>query len=325
MKRDYQLPARYQKKKLLGSGAAGEVYLVNDNLEKKNTALKIPSNVDEKASETFFNEFRTLSSLDHPGLVKVFDFGVLKENIPYFTMEMVDGEDIKTFLSNNINLSYIPELLEKVISALRYLHKNETLHGDIKPQNIMIIKEGEEIEVKLLDFGLSASAGKVREGISGTPRFLPPEIICDKEYSESSDLYALGMTLVECITGEKVPLYSKISNSFYEEKYRVLSTKLVAAGIGNSYTLSSFILDLCKTNKEVRIESSDKAREKTQTIIREDIKERPALKENILVGREKELKEINSLIDSKEKRGQTLILEGPRGVGKKRLIKEAIK
>ena len=322
---DYQLPARYSTKRLLGKGAAGEVYLVRDSLEEKDVALKILFNIEDKRAKTFFNEFETLSSLDHPGLIKVFDFGVLKSGTPYFTMEFLEGEDLQTFLDKKENISSIPDIIEKTISALNYLHTKEILHSDIKPGNIMVVKEDGELTVKLLDFGLAASAAKERKGISGTARFLPPEAIRDREYSESSDLYALGMTLVECITGEDVPLYSEIDNRFYEHKYRSISGKLSQAGVRSAYTLASFILDLCRIDVDERTPTSEKATTGIETIIREEKQEEAELKENILVGRDNELQEIEAFISSGDSEGRTLLLEGVRGTGKKRLIGQGIK
>lgn len=319
------MPSRYKTVELLGSGVSGEVYKVEDTLTGNTIALKILANVDPAAADTLANEFKTLSSIKHTHLIKVYDFGLLENNIPFFTMEIIEGDDLHNFLAQKNNIAKLPLIIEQIISTLAYLHERKIIHSDIKPENVMIINRDDSYSVKLLDFGLAAASGIDRKTISGTPRFLSPEILKEKEYSESSDLYALGMTLVECITGEEIPLSTKIESSFYDRNYSLLSRELSTTGAKNAFSLSSFILDLCRTERTERINSSEEALRQVQLLSETGEGDIPALSENILIGRSNELDKITAFIDVPEKFGETIILEGSRGVGKKRLIDEAVR
>ncbi|MDZ7859335.1 MAG: protein kinase [Candidatus Krumholzibacteriota bacterium] len=326
MEREYKLPARYIKLATLGKGAAGKVFKVKDTISGNIIALKILNNLKTNSAKTLANEFKTLSSLDHTGLIKVCDFGILQNNIPYFTMELINGRDLRSFISQNKNLYLLPDILEQIINALSYLHKKNILHGDIKPENIMLInnKTG-QITVKLLDFGLASASSTIRKSISGTPRFLAPKILKNAKYSESSDLYALGMTLIESITGIKAPIASNIRNNFYEENYKLLSGHLSAAGVKNAFSLSLFILDLCRIDRDERISDSKEALQETWLLASKKEHSKIKLNENILVGRDKELEEIDTFLSDDKFNGKTLILEGKRGVGKKKLLAECVK
>ncbi len=326
MDKEYLLPSRFKILKALGEGANGKVYKVFDSVKEKDLALKIIKNIDKSSSKTFTNEFKVLSNLSNPDLIKVCDFGFLgDENVPYFTMELSDGVNLKTFLSKKQNIQFISVITYKILKALNWLHNKQIIHGDIKPENInIIIEKGSNPSIKLLDFGLAAPFAKKRATVSGTPRFLAPEILAEKKYSQSSDLYALGMTIIECLTHNKIPLPYEIEESFYDNSYKIISRLLKSIGLKNSYSISSFIQDLCRIEIEDRIETSKIALKKFQVFYAEEKRYKERIFKGEVIGRESEVTRLNGFIKKRGSSGKTIILEGRKGVGKKSLINEIV-
>ncbi len=113
----------------------------------------------------------------------------------------------------------IPVIIRQALKALRYLHKNRILHGDIKPENIVITEDKDhDIETKLLDFGLAMSLGDERKLMSGTLRYLAPEILLHgRPNSPATDLYALGVSLIESILSIEVPGSNEMNEAVLRE------------------------------------------------------------------------------------------------------------
>jgi len=242
------LPTRYSLKRHISSGAYGDVIAVRDKVRKLDLALKILKGFDKKKARTLAAEFSTLSSLDHPNLIKVYDYGFLQSGIPYFTMEIIYGQDLRSFFRAKANLKHLPNIISQSLSALKYIHSKQILHGDLKPENIMITNDK---QVKLLDFGLVVKSG-VKKKISGTPGYLSLEVLKEGRYSESSDLYAIGISLLESITQTKPPKAAEKNEYYTKIQYMKLNKILSDAGIVNHASLSSFILNLCSSDREIR-------------------------------------------------------------------------
>ena len=133
------LPSRYRILASLGKGGIGQVYKVEDSILNQICALKIINRAEPKSKETLIREFKMLSNFQHPNLVRVYDFGFLTSELPYFTMEYIDGTDLKNYFASEPNINSIYQIIKDILSALCYLHEKGTIHGDIKPENIMVI------------------------------------------------------------------------------------------------------------------------------------------------------------------------------------------
>lgn len=197
------LPDRYRDKEFLAAGALKNVYKVFDQKMTRHVALaELKEEIPEERYEAFFNEASLTSSLRHPNIITVYDFGFNEVHIPYFTMELKVGDTLSEILKKNEkSLEELLEIFLKVCDAISYSHSQNILHLDLKPDNIQV---GEFGEVQVCDWGLSKKAGSAKTGdtISGTPGFMAPEqILPGEKLNQLTDIYALGGILYTILTG----------------------------------------------------------------------------------------------------------------------------
>ena len=200
---------RYEVIEELGRGGMGKVYKVYDRKIKEVVALKLirpEISFSEKAVERFKNELRIARKIAHRFVCRMYDVG--EEGFVHFiTMEYVPGEDLKAFIrrSGQITPSKAVSLAQQVSEGLAEAHRLGVVHRDLKPQNIMIDKQGNS---RIMDFGIARfqeAEGLTGTGaIMGTPEYMSPEQAELKEVDPRTDIYALGVVLFEMVTG-KVP------------------------------------------------------------------------------------------------------------------------
>jgi eukaryotic-like serine/threonine-protein kinase len=203
----------------LGAGGMGEVYKAKDTRLDRIVAIKVlPSTFsnDPKLKTRFEREARTISSLSHPNICTLHDIGH-QENLDFLVMEYLEGETLAHRIAKGpMPLEQVLQYGIQIANALDKAHRQKIIHRDLKPQNIMITKSG----VKLLDFGLakwseSKTVGSESELstrdhpltsaglVVGTLQYMSPEQLEGKEVDERADMFALGATLYEMITGER--------------------------------------------------------------------------------------------------------------------------
>lgn len=202
----------YRIDSLLGQGGFGAVYLADDLILEKQCAIKESLESTPDALAQFEVEARILANLNHPHLPRVTDNFIEKSNgLPYLVMEYVEGQNLGDLLAQSGTLpeEQVREWADQVLSALAYLHAHRPrpiIHRDVKPDNIRLLLDGRT--VKLVDFGiakLGGAADATRHGARGaTPGFAPPEQY-GSGTSPSSDVYALGATLFNLLTGNMPP------------------------------------------------------------------------------------------------------------------------
>src|SRR5277367_1460911 len=212
----YQVATRTDGRPVeLGRGAMGITYRASDTILGNEVALKV---IDARiaalpeAKERFLREARTAARLRHPNIASVFYYGTRKSDGKcFYAMELVEGETLETRLKHSGPLP--PPLALEVITqaarALLALEMNGLVHRDLKPANLMLV-ERPEFTVKMIDFGLAKAAATAESesdithgGFVGTPSFASPEQFTNTSVVDvRSDLYSLGITLWEMLTGQ---------------------------------------------------------------------------------------------------------------------------
>jgi hypothetical protein len=194
---------RYEFIETLGTGATSRVDKARDTLIGRIVALKtfLHGFGSGDVQKQFLREAQIIGRLAHPFIVGLYDVGTNAEGVPYFVMEYVDGRTLEKVLDDG------PLPLEKaalwatdLAAAIARAHRAKVIHGDIKPANILITREG---QVKLGDFGIARFATQVSNSgvLMGTPAYLSPEQIQGNAQDTRSDLFSLGIILYQMTTG----------------------------------------------------------------------------------------------------------------------------
>jgi eukaryotic-like serine/threonine-protein kinase len=201
---------RYQVEKELGKGAMGIVYMGKDPkigrlVAIKTMALSQEFEPDELAGvkERFFREAETAGRLSHPHIVSIYDAGE-EHDLAYIAMEFIKGHDLTRHTKANalLPVADVLRIVAEAADALDYAHTNGIVHRDIKPANMMLVESSRA--VKLMDFGIAriTDSTKTKTGmVLGTPSYMSPEQLAGKKVDGRSDLFSLGVTLYQLLTG----------------------------------------------------------------------------------------------------------------------------
>ncbi|RKO19365.1 serine/threonine protein kinase [Pseudarthrobacter phenanthrenivorans] len=205
---------RYRLGEVIGRGGMSSVYCARDEKLGRDVALKLfaPQAPDADELKRQEAEIQLLATLNHPGLVTLFDAGIdtriPDEPRPFLTMELVEGQDLRTRIRHSrVPLEELSVIGAGVADALAYVHGLGIIHRDIKPANILLvqIRPGEPLRPKLTDFGIARIADSTRLTATGTmvgtAAYLSPEQALGKPLSPASDIYSFGLVLLECIKG----------------------------------------------------------------------------------------------------------------------------
>jgi serine/threonine protein kinase len=189
----------------LGRGGMGVVYKARQKSLNRLVALKLlaPERVqDARFAERFSREAQALAQLNHPNIVTIYDFGQAG-GFYFLLMEFVDGVNLRQLLATRkLEPAEALAIVPPVCEALQYAHDHGIVHCDIKPENLLLDKDG---RAKIADFGiarmLGAAPSQTAEMLVGTPQYMAPEQRVDKA-DHRSDIYSLGVVLYELLTGE---------------------------------------------------------------------------------------------------------------------------
>src|SRR3954452_10652066 len=198
------LDGRYRLGARLGSGAVAEVFRALDERLARPVAVKLFRGDAAEELQRHEAEMRTLAQLDHPSLVTVYDAGDANGQ-PYLVMQLVEGDTLADELRRGpIGLDRAATYGAALADALAYVHAQGFVHRDVKPANVLIAADG---RVHLADFGIARlvdSAHVTRTGdVLGTPAFFAPEQVSGDAVGPAADVYALGIVLIECLTGRR--------------------------------------------------------------------------------------------------------------------------
>ncbi len=200
---------RYQLERRLGSGSFGEVWRAWDALEERSVALKVllaEWMETPVVLERFEREIRASTRLQHPGIVQILDTGFCPDSgRPFYAMELVEGGPIHEVPPS---LGVWLEVFDQLMAALSYAHARGVVHRDLKPDNILVARQGGGWACKVLDFGIARLEGHNRKVtgagmVLGTPIYMSPEQAFGEASSAgpASDLYAAGVILYELLSG----------------------------------------------------------------------------------------------------------------------------
>lgn len=200
----------YQIIELLGKGSMGEVYLARHPVLNREVAVKVlpqELSLGSEAEARFRREAKAESQVQHPSIVEVYDFGTLEDGRMYYVMERLKGATLAEHLEEHKRLSLEETLtiIGPVMGGLAKAHKAGVIHRDLKPDNILLLAGHSQDFVKILDFGIAkvpSAVGHVTQTIMGTPRYMPPEQIMQKDMDGRVDIFALGVILFECLSGQ---------------------------------------------------------------------------------------------------------------------------
>ena len=198
---------RYQISKVIGVGGMSVVFEAYDNVMKRTVAVKMLK--DEIAHDTqsvkrFINESKAVAMLSHPNIVKIYDVSV-KENRKYIVRERVEGITLKNYLNKKgtLGMREMLQYTEQILLALEHAHAKGIVHRDIKPQNILLLKNG---VIKVTDFGIAklpnAETVTMTDKAIGTVYYISPEQASGKRVDRRSDIYSLGVLMYEMCTGK---------------------------------------------------------------------------------------------------------------------------
>ncbi len=201
----------FQVVREIGRGGMGTVFLGEraDGQFEQRVALKLIQHGSPGVIRLFLEERRILARLEHPNIARLIDGGITADGLPYFAMELVEGEPIDRYCDGrDQSLDQRLDLFADVCNAVTYAHQQLVIHRDLKPSNIMVTANG---QVKLLDFGIAkllTPQGAVGDQVSMqlhamTPEFAAPEQVRGEGVSTVTDVYALGVLLYILLTGER--------------------------------------------------------------------------------------------------------------------------
>jgi serine/threonine-protein kinase len=192
----------------LGSGGMGVVFEARHRLLERRVALKtIKPDIaaDLTFSRRFLLEARAIAALDHPGIIRLYDFA-FEGTTPYMVVEYFTGDSLSQLMDGHRRLepAALLELLRPVAGALDHAHENGVIHRDVKPANIVL---GEDGRTRIMDFGLAIVPGfKMATdpgSFLGTPDYIAPEQVAGRELDGRADVYSLAAVIFEAVTGSK--------------------------------------------------------------------------------------------------------------------------
>jgi eukaryotic-like serine/threonine-protein kinase len=337
--------AHYEITDILGEGGMGVVYKAFDVNTDKTVALKVLSRrslADEEVKRRFMREANAGANLDHPGIVKIYDFGD-EEGEHYLSMEYVEGQTLRHLVKDTpLSPEQAVDICIAVAEALAAAHQAGVIHRDIKSENIMLTPAG---DVKVMDFGLARMQNSTlitqEGGLLGTVAYMSPQQAAGEAVDHRSDIFSLGVVLYELLTGrlpfgadyEMAVIYSILNedpisvkdlNPQLPEALDQVVVKALRKEPNNRYQSGDeFAADLRKVKEILKAGLETEAVE--LDLIAAVDKEKREVRgfQAKLIGRDTEFETLKKLLVlTGESEGQTAVIAGEAGIGKSRLVAE---
>jgi tetratricopeptide (TPR) repeat protein len=250
---------RYELLKLLGKGGMGVVYRAADRELNLAVALKIlrpKLSYDPDFIEMFKREVTLARMLSHPNIIKIYDLNRMG-NMWFVSMEYLQGEEVKDVIIRDGTLPHerVKHLARQILSALSHSHERNLVHSDIKPQNIFVDAKD---HATLVDFGIARtmSTQTTDQNVYGTPGYISPEQISGQSPTQQSDLYSLGVTLYEMLTGN-MPFDEKTTELILRKQLRDVPPPPSTIVDSIPEWMDSMITKMVQINLSARYSSAD--------------------------------------------------------------------
>lgn len=214
---------RYEVVGELGRGAMGVVYKAVDPVLNRVVAIKtVHLSLDpaerEEYEARFYQEAKAAGSLSHPAIVTIYDLG-RSDNVAYMAMELLEGRELRDWIASGqpMPIKLAVSVAAQVADGLAYAHERGIIHRDIKPANIMVLADG---TAKITDFGIArmrTSDVKTQTGmLLGSPKYMSPEQVIGQRIDHRADIFSLGVTLYETLTGQAPFNGSSLESLMYQ-------------------------------------------------------------------------------------------------------------
>ena len=254
------ISGRYQIEAEIGQGGMAIIYRAVDLKSQQKVAMKVLREQYVKDSEflrRFQREAYAMMKIYHPNIVQVYNVGC-DGDIHYIVMELVEGPTLKEYLQQKgkLPVKEAVQIMMDLCAGLQTAHDDGVIHRDIKPHNVMITKEG---KVKMTDFGIAKVAGSATvtlsgENVLGSVHYIAPEQAQGKEIDEKTDIYSLGITLYEMLTGQ-LPFDADTTVSVALKHIQEPMVPACEVDPEIPYSLSACILKACAKDAALRYES----------------------------------------------------------------------
>lgn len=270
------IAGKYEVLSVVGGGAMGLVYKARHTLMKRIVAVKVlrPNMaLDETTVSRFQKESEALSVLDHPNILTVFDFGLNEQGQPYLVTDYLEGDTVAELLNSEEIIPYerVIDLFKQVASALAHAHKNNVVHRDMKPSNIMLVKNEEnEDKVKILDFGIAKVTDETEDStqltktgeVFGSPLYMSPEQCRGKVLDARSDIYSVGCVMYRALTGSPPIVGQDLIECLYKHVNEdPLPFKEINPDITVPMALESVVLKCLMKDPQLRFQSMAELRD----------------------------------------------------------------
>lgn len=313
---------RFEVRRVLGAGAAATVLEVFDPFSESARALKLAGG--KSGPRRFREEFRRLTRLRHPNVVRAYDFGC-HEGRPFYTMELVEGVSLREFLPG-AGPAVVGVIAMQLLDALTALHARGVVHRDVKPDNVLVVGQGTAALARLIDFGLSVRVGS-RGKPAGSLPYVAPEVARSRPVDGRADLYSLGVLLYEAL------LPSGVAATLEEVALRLstVSTPLHDHNPSISRRFSDVIAKLMHPDPAQRFHTAHEASEALAAHAPMELGTGPkrAAMERLVRGgaachRPTLIRSVTRLARevASDGAGRAVVLEGPVGVGKTPVLRE---
>ncbi len=300
-----ELEKRYEILDRIGIGGMASVFKARRRSDGRMVALKIPQEKfvgDSRFVKRFHREAEVLQRLKHPNIVHVYEHGAFGDT-HYIAMEFLDGEELDRLIENRrISVRTAINIMRYVADALRYIHAQGIIHRDIKPGNIMLLRNAiddrgrvDQHGVRLMDFGIAAGKVLTRLTITGarigTPVYMSPEQAKGQRIDHRSDIYSLGIVFYESLTGQ-APFQGGYESVIHQQIY-----------------------ELPTPPKQLNPEIPNPINDLIMRMLSKEVEKRPSLDEviEVLKGKYKDTQELSSpfylAVAAEAKRGSIRLLE----------------